>query len=188
MLRILTFCSCFLLLSLLQPTPIRADTAYVETEVPASIEACVKTGLQELLSIDRSDRKALFEYFLGNIDIERFGRYNFKRAWKDWGRNSEIKRLAVYEYFQLMAENRGEHKGDTVSFQARLADRPLVTGDNIHHIVARVNFSSGSSTTIVVFTAGCRAFGFMYGGSNLRSFVDANVIERLYRSGKRAPF
>lgn len=188
MLRTLAIFSACLLLSLGEPSPARAEGAYVETDIPASIETCMRTSLTELFSINRSDRKALFEYFLANIDVERFGRYNYKRAWTEWGRNSDIKRLAVYEYFQLMAGRRGEHQGNTTSFEARLADRPLVTGDNIFHIVARVNFAGGSSTTIVVFTAGCRAFGFMYGGSNLRAFVDAGMIERLYRSGKRAPF
>ena len=188
MLRILAFISLSLVLSFMDATQARAQGADVKTELPASIEVCMKTGLTELFGINRSDREVLFEYFLGNIDMEQFGRYNYKRAWREWGQNSEIKRLAVYEYFALMAGRRGEHKGDTTSFNARLADRPLVTGDNIYHIIARVDFADGSSTSIVVFTSGCRAFGFMYGGANLRSFVDASLIERLYRSGKRAPF
>lgn len=188
MLRILAFFSISLVLCLMESTQARAEGAYVKTDIPASIEKCLKTGLNELFGINRSDRKSLFEHFLTNIDVEQFGRYNYKRAWRDWGQNSDIKRLAVYEYFQLMAGRRGEHQGDTTSFDARLADRPLVTGNNIYHIIARVNFAGGSSTTIVVFTSGCRAFGFMYGGANLRSFVDASLIERLYRSGKRAPF
>ena len=186
--RILAFISISLVLSLMGSTQARADDAYVKTDIPASIETCSKTGLNELFGINRSDRKSLFEYFMANIDVELFGRYNYKRAWTEWGQNSGIKRLAVYEYFQLMAGRRGKHQGDMTSFDARLADRPLVTGDNIYHIVARANFAGGSSTTIVVFTSGCRAFGFMYGGANLRSFVDASLIERLYRSGKRAPF
>ena len=188
MLRILAFISISLVSSLMEPTQAKAEDTYVKTDIPASIEQCLKTGLNELFAINRGDRSLLFEYFLSNIDVEQFGRYNYKRAWRDWGQNSEIKRLAVYEYFQLMAGRRGEHQGDTTSFDARLADRPLVTGNNIYHIIARVNFAGGSSTTIVVFTSGCRAFGFMYGGTNLRSFVDASMIERLYRSGKRAPF
>ena len=188
MLRFLAFFSISLLLSLSDPTQARADGAHVKTDIPASIETCLKTGLNELFGISRSDRETLFEYFLANIDIEKFGSYNYKRAWREWGQNSEIKRLAIYEYFRLMAGRRGEHQGDTTSFNARLAERPLVTGKNIYHIVARVNFAGGSSTTIVVFTSGCRAFGFMYGGANLRSFVDASLIERLYGSGKRAPF
>ena len=188
MFRVLAFLSISFVLPLMESPQARADGAYVKTDIPASIETCLKTSLNELFGINRSDRKSLFEYFLANIDVERFGRYNYKRAWTDWGQNSKIKRLAVYEYFQLMAGRRGEHQGDTTSFDARLADRPLVTGDKIYHVVARVNFAGGSSTTIVVFTSGCRAFGFMYGGANLRSFVDASLIERLYRSGKRAPF
>ena len=188
MLRILAFFTILLVLPLSTSTKADAQGAYVEAELPSSIEACMKSGLTELFGINRGDRKALFEYFLAHIDTEKFGSYNYKRAWRDWGRNSEIKRLAIYEYFALMAGRRGEHQGDTSSFHARLADRPLVTGDDIYHVVARVNFDDGSSTTIVVFTAGCRAFGFMYGGTNLRAFVDANMIERLYRSGKRAPF
>jgi hypothetical protein len=188
MLRILAVLSVSLVLSLGDSTQVRAQGAYVKTELPASIETCIKTGLTELLSIRRSDQKSLFEFFLDSIDVEMFGRYNYKRAWTEWGQNSEIKRLAIYEYFDLMAGRRVEHQGDTTSFTARLADRPLVTGTDIHHIVARVNFSDGSSTTIVVFTSGCSAFGFMYGGTNLRSFVDASMIERLYRAGKRAPF
>ena len=188
MLRVLIFCSTILLLPFMNATQAMAQGAYVKTELPASIEACMRTGLTELFGIDRSDREALFEYFMTNIDIEQFGRYNYKRAWLEWGRNSEIKRLAIYEYFALMAGRRGNHKGGTTSFTARLADRPLVKGNNIHHIVARVDFAGGSSTTIVVFTSGCRAFGFMYGGANLRAFVNASTIERLYRSGKRSPF
>ena len=188
MLRVLGFLSILLVWPLLGSPQARADGAYVKTDIPASIETCLKASLNELFGINRSHRKSLFDYFLANIDVERFGRYNYKRAWVDWGQNSEIKRLAIYEYFQLMAGRRGEHQGDTTSFDARLADRPLVTGDNVYHIVARVNFASGSSTTIVVFTFGCRAFGFMYGGSNLRAFVDPSMIERSFRSGKRAPF
>ena len=92
------------------------------------------------------------------------------------------------EYFALMAGKRGEFAGDTTSFEARLADHPLVKGDDIYHIVAKVHFAGGGSTTIVVFTHGCETFGFMYGGTNLRSLVDANMVERLYRAGKRAPF
>lgn len=186
--RILAFVSIFLVSSLFESSPAEADGAYVKTDIPANIENCLKSGLGELLDINRNDRKSLFEYFLANIDLERFGSYNYRRAWRDWGQNSGIRRLAVYEYFQLMAGRRGEHKGDTTSFDVRLADRPLVTGDDVYHIVARVNFADGSSTNIVVFSVGCRAFGFMYGGTNLRALVDANLIERLYRSGKRAPF
>lgn len=188
MLRILTFLSVFLVFSLVEYTQANADGAYVKTDIPPSIEKCLTTGLSELLDINRSDQKSLFEYFLANIDIEQFGNYNFKRAWTDWGQNSEIKRLALYEYFKLMAGKRSEHQGGTKAVDARLADRPLVTGNNVYHIVARVNFADGSNTTLVVFTVGCQAFGFMYGGANLRSFVDANLIERLYRTGRRAPF
>lgn len=188
MLRVLTFVLVSSAMSLALSAPARADTDYVKTDVPASIETCVRSGLSKLFNINRSDQRALFQYFLSNIDVERFGRYNYKRAWVEWDRNPEIKRLAVYEYFSLMAGRRNEHAGETTSFEARLADRPLVTGNNIHHIIARVNFDDGSNTTIVVFTAGCRAFGFMYGGANLRSFVDPNLIERQYKAGKRAPF
>ncbi|MEM9427379.1 MAG: hypothetical protein AAGA06_11845 [Pseudomonadota bacterium] len=188
MLRILAAFSIFLASSLVVSEQARADGSYVKTNIPASLETCLEAGLNGLFGIDRSDQKSLFEYFLANIDLERFGAYNYRRAWREWGENSEIKRLAVYEYFRLMAGRRGEHQGDTTSFDARLADRPLVKGNNIYHVVARVNFSDGSSTTIVVFTSGCRAFGFMYGGANLRSFVDASLIDRLYRSGRRAPF
>ncbi|MBT8425162.1 MAG: hypothetical protein KJO67_09320 [Silicimonas sp.] len=188
MVRILVLFSISLVLTIFESTQVRAEGANDKTDIPANIEKCLKTGLNELFGINRSDRSSLFEYFLANIDVEQFGRYNYKRAWQEWGQNSEIKRLAVYQYFQLMAGKRGEHQGDTTSFDARLADRPLVTGSNVHHIIARVNFAGGSSTTIVVFTSGCRAFGFMYGGANLRAFVDANLIERLYQSGKRAPF
>ena len=188
MLRILAVLSVFLVLSGMVYTQAKADGAHVNTNIPHSIEKCLKTGLSELLDINRSDRESLFKYFLANIDIEQFGNYNFKRAWADWGQNSEIKRLALYEYFRLMAGKRGEHQGGTKAFEARLAERPLVTGSNVYHIVARVDFADGSSTTIVVFTAGCKVFGFMYGGANLRSFVDASLIERLYRTGKRAPF
>ena len=186
--RILTFVTFVPLLSLLEYTPARADSAYVKTDIPASIEQCLATSLSELLDINRSDQRSLFEYFLARIDIDSFGRYNFKRAWSDWGKNSEIKRLALYEYFELMAGRRSEHQGGTTAVDARLADRPAVTGNNVHHIVAKVSFADGSSTTLVVFTIGCQAFGFMYGGANLRALVDANMIERLYRSGKRAPF
>lgn len=188
MLRILAFFSVSLVLSIMEYTQARADGDYLKTDIPANIEKCTKTGISELFDINRSDQKSLFEYFLANIDVEQFGKYNFKRAWKEWGQNSEIKRLAIYEYFQLMASRRSEHQGDTTGIDARLADRPLVTGDNIYHIIARVGFADGSSTTIVVFSVGCRAFGFMYGGTNLRSLVDVNLIERLYRSGKRAAF
>ncbi len=188
MLRIVAILLIFLAPPLTEATQAKAQGANVKTELPASIEACMKTSLNKLLGINRSDRQALFEYFLANIDVERFGGYNYRRAWREWGQNSEIKRLAIYEYFALMAGRRGEHQGGATSFNARLANRPLVTGNNIHHIIARVDFAGGSSTTIVVFTSGCRAFGFMYGGANLRSFVDASMIERLYRSGKRAPF
>ncbi|MCG6885164.1 MAG: hypothetical protein LJE62_15555 [Silicimonas sp.] len=188
MLRILAFISVILVSSSMVSTQARAQGAYVETDIPASIESCLKGSLTQLFGINRSDRASLFEYFLSNIDAELFGRYNYKRAWVDWGKNSEIKRLAIYEYFQLMAGRRGEHQGDTTSFEARLADRPIVTGKDIHHIIARVNFAGGSSTTIVVFTHGCDAFGFMYGGANLRAFVDASTVERLYRAGKRSPF
>lgn len=187
MLRVPALVSVFFALSFLVSAQARAD-GYVKTDIPASIETCLEDGLNGLFGIDRSDEKSLFEYFLANIDLERFGSYNYRRAWREWGENSEIKRLAVYEYFRLMAGRRGQHQGDTTSFDARLADRPLVTGNNIYHIIARVNFSGGSSTTIVVFTSGCRVFGVMYGGANLRSFVDASLIDRLYRSGRRAPF
>ena len=188
MLRILAFFSVSLVLSIMEYTQARADGAHAKTDIPASIEKCLKSGISELFDINRSDQKSLFEYFLANIDVEQFGNYNFKRAWTDWGQNSEIKRLAVYDYFQLMTQRRSEHQGDTTGLDARLADRPLVTGSNVYHIVAQVHFADGSSTTIVVFNVGCRAFGFMYGGTNLRSLVDANLIERSYRSGKRAPF
>ena len=188
MLRIVAILLISLVLPLTEFKQARAQGTHVKTELPTSIKACMKTSLNELFGINRSDRQALFEFFLANIDVEQFGRYNYKRAWQEWGQNSKIKRLAIYEYFALMAGRRGEHQGGATSFNARLANRPLVTGNNIHHIIARVDFAGGSSTTIVVFTAGCRAFGFMYGGANLRSFVDASMIERLYRSGKRAPF
>ncbi|GGE37409.1 hypothetical protein [Actibacterium pelagium] len=186
--RILAVLLASLGLSLLGPVQVKAEGAEVKTDIPENIEACLTTSLTELFGINRSDRASLFNHLLNNIDAELFGRYNYKRAWVDWGDNSEIKRLAIYEYFQLMASRRGEHEGDTTSFDARLADRPLVKGENIYHIVASVNFEGGSSTTIVVFSSGCKAFGFMYGGANLRSFVDANLIERLYKDGKRAPF
>ena len=166
----------------------KAESVYVETDIPSDIEECVTTGLRELWDFELSDREALFEFFLANIDIEQFGAYNFKRAWRDWGQNSDIKRLALFEYFDLMMGERGEYDSVAEAFNARLADRPLVTGDNVYHIIVRVDFTDGNSTTIVVFTVGCHAFGFVYGGANLRSFVDPNMIERLYRSGKRAPF
>lgn len=188
MLRILAFCSTVLLFPFMDTTQAKAQSTYVTTELPASIEACMRARLTKLFGIDRSDRGSLFDYFLANIDIEQFGRYNYKRAWLEWGRNSEIKRLAIYEYFALMAGRRGGHQGGTTSITARLADRPLVKGKNIHHIVARVDFAGGNSTTIVVFTSECNAFGFMYGGANLRAFINASTIERLYRSGKRSPF
>ena len=188
MLRILAILSIFLVLTSMGYAQTRSQRTYIETDIPLDIEECLESGLTKLLDISRSDRASLFEYFLANIDIERFGRYNFKRAWVDWASNSEIKRLALYEYFQLMTGRRSEHAGGTTAFNARLADRPAVTGSNVYHIIATVDFEDGSSTTIVVFTLGCKAFGFMYGGANLRSFVDANMIERLYRSGKRAPF
>ncbi len=188
MLRILASLSISLVLATLAGAQAKAQSTSVGTEIPSHLEACVRTGISELFNINRSDRRSLFDYFLANIDVETFGRYNYKRAWLDWGQNAEIKRLAIYEYFQLMASRRSEHQGDTTGFHARLADRPLVTGKNVYHIVARVDFAGGSSTTIVVFSIGCRAFGFMYGGTNLRSLVDPGVIERLYRSGKRAPF
>lgn len=186
--RVLTLFTVFLLSSLLGSALARADGAYVKTDIPASIDTCLKTGLQELFNISRSDRKSLFDFFLARIDFDAFGRYNYKRAWMDWGKNAEIKRLAVYEYFRLMTGKRSEFKGNTTSVEARLADHPLVTGNNVYHIVAKVNFAGGDSTTIVLFTVGCDTFGFMYGGTNLRSLVDANMIERLYRAGKRAPF
>ena len=188
MFRILAVLSVLSLIPFMGCTQAKADGENVETEIPASIENCLTTSLSELLNISRSDRKSLFEHFLANIDVERFGSYNFKRAWKDWGENSEIKRLALYEYFHLMTGKRSEHQGGTTAFSARLADRPLVTGNDVYHIVARVDFADDSSTTIVVFTVGCQAFGFMYGGANLRSFVDASLVERLYGTGKRAPF
>ena len=188
MLRILACFAVFLAVTLTVPAQARAQGASVETDIPASIQECLETSLKGLFGIDRSDQKSLFEFFLANIDTEIFGRYNYKRAWVDWGENAELKRLAVYEYFRLMAGRRGEHQGDTTSFTARLADRPAVTGDDIYHIIARVNFAGGSSTSIVVFTSGCRVFGLMYGGANLRSFVDASLIERSYKSGNRAPF
>ena len=186
--RILAVLSVFLVLSLPGNIQARADNAYAATDIPPDIEECLKTSLIELLDIGRSDRESLFNFFLANIDVERFGSYNFKRAWRDWASNSEIKRLALYEYFHLMTGRRSEHPGGTTAFNARLADRPAVTGNNVYHIIATVDFEDGSSTTIVVFTVGCKAFGFMYGGSNLRSFVDGNMIERLYRAGERAPF
>ena len=170
------------------PTQATANGAEVKTDIPDGIKTCLSTGLTELFAINRSDQQALFDHFLDNINQDLFGRYNFKRAWLDWDDNSDLKRLAIYEYFKLMASRRGDHQGDTTSFEARLADRPLVKGENIYHIIASVNFAGGSSTTIVVFTSGCQAFGFMYGGANLRSFVDATLIERLYKDGKRAPF
>lgn len=185
MLRML---SVLLLLPFMMVTQANAQSIPVETEVPPDIEQCVTTGLSELWEIELGDRPALFEYFLSNIDVEQFGAYNFKRAWRDWAGNDEIRRLALFEYFDLMMGERGEYEADPVSFGARLADRPLVTGDNVYHIVVRVDFTDGTRTTIVVFTVGCRPFGFVYGGANLRSFVEPNVIERLYRSGKRAPF
>ena len=188
MLRILACFALLLAVSLTAPTQTRAQDASVETDIPASIQECLETSLYGLFGIDRSDKESLFEFFLARLDIEKFGRYNYKRAWVDWGENTELKRFAIYVYFRLMASRRGEHQGGTTSFTARLADRPLVKGDDIHHIIARVNFEGGSSTTIVVFTYGCSVFGFMYGGANLRSFVDASLIERSYKSGKRAPF
>lgn len=186
--RILAVISIYLGLTLTVAAPAKAEGAEVKTDIPESVEACLKEGLTKLLGINRADRASLFQHFLDHIDQDLFGRYNYKRAWLDWGENSEIKRLAIYEYFHLMASRRGGHQGDTTSFNARLADRPQVKGEDIYHIVASVNFDGGSSTTIVVFTYGCQAFGFMYGGSNLRSFVSADLVERLYRDGKRAPF
>jgi hypothetical protein len=188
MIRILAVLSVIFVMSFMGCSQARADGASVRTDIPASIENCLTTRLSDLLNISRSDQKALFEHFLANIDIERFGNYNYKRAWRDWRQNPDIRRLALYEYFELMTGRRSEHQGGTKSFEARLADRPLVTGNNVYHIVARVEFADDSSTTIVVFTVGCQAFGFMYGGANLRSFVDASLVERLYRAGKRAPF
>ena len=168
--------------------PARAQGVAVNTDVPPSIEACVTDSLRELWNIYSDDEQGLFEYFLANIDIEQFGRYNYKRAWVEWGDNADIKRLALYEYVKLMMGERGDHEGVAEAFDARLAERPLVKGDNVYHIILTVDFSDGSSTTIVVFTAGCRAFGFVYGGANLRSFVDPNVVERLYRAGRRSPY
>ena len=167
---------------------VRASEDYVRAEVPAAIEGCFKTKIAGILNINRSDTRSLFNYFLGMIDVEAFGRYNFKRAWVQWGQNEAIKRLALYEYFSLLASNRSEHRGDTVQVTARLADQPLVTGDNVYHIAARAHFSGGSSAVVVVFTRGCNPFGFMYGGTNLRSLMDVNLIERQYSAGKRAPF
>ena len=86
-----------------------------------------------------------------------------------------------------MARKRGEHGGGTAAVEARLADHPSVRGDGIYHIVARVGFNDGSAASIVVFSSGCKAFGFMYGGNDLRALVDVNLIERMYRSGVRAP-
>ena len=188
MLRVLAVLSVFLVSTLVGKMPAGAQGTRIETDIPSDIEECLESGLTKLLNISRSDRASLFEYFLTNIDVESFGRYNFKRAWVDWASNPEIQRLALYEYFHLMTGRRGEHPGGTTAFNARLADRPAVTGENVYHIIATLDFEDGSSTTIVVFTVGCKAFGFMYGGSNLRSFVDASMVERLYRSGNRAPF
>jgi len=188
MLRRLAVLGVFLAVLLGGTPEARASSASVRADIPASIEECFKTRIAGTFNISRADKKSLFEYFLAMIDIEQFGRYNFKRAWVQWGQNAAIKRLALYEYFQLMASSRAEHAGNTTRVDARLADRPLVTGDNVYHITARVHFADGSSAVIVVFTRGCKPFGFMYGGTNLRSLVDVNLIERLYRNGKRAPF
>lgn len=188
MARILTVFSVFLVLSSAGYTRSSAAGVYVKTDIPPNIEKCITTGLRELWEIELNDRQALFEYFLNNIDVEQFGAYNFKRAWRDWGQNSEIKRLALYEYFSLMMGRRSEHDDLAEAFDARLADRPLVRGNDVYHIIVRADFSDGSSTTIVVFTVGCQPFGFMYGGANLRAFVNPDMIERLYRSGERAPF
>ena len=170
------------------PGQARADGVAVDTDLPPEIEACVTDNLRGLWNIYSDDEQGLFDFFLANIDLEQFGRYNYKRAWLEWGDNGEIKRLALYEYVKLMMGERRGHQSEAEAFHARLADRPLVKGDGVYHIVLRTVFSDGSSTTLVVFTVGCRAFGFVYGGSNLRSFVDPNLIERLYRSGERSPF
>lgn len=188
MLRILTVLSVLLVSPLMGSMQVRAEETLVETDIPPEVEECLESGIIRLLNINRSDRASLFEYFLANIEVESFGRYNYKRAWVDWASNAEIRRLALFEYFHLMTGRRVEHPSGTTAFRARLAERPAVTGENVYHIIATVDFEDGSSTTIVVFTLGCKAFGFMYGGSNLRSFVDASMVERLYRSGKRAPF
>ena len=97
MLRILAFLSISLVLPLMESPQARADDADVRTDIPASIETCLKTSLNGLFGINRSDRSSLFEYFLANIDVEQFGRYNYKRAWQEWGQNSEIKGLGVYQ-------------------------------------------------------------------------------------------
>ncbi len=188
MVRVAGLLGVFLALVLAVSSEARATSASVQAEIPASIESCFKSKIAGILNINRADKKALFDYFLDLIDVEQFGRYNFKRAWVQWGRNEEIKRLALYEYFSLMASNRAEHGGDTTRISARLADRPLVSGENVYHIAARAHFADGSSAVVVVFTHGCKPFGFMYGGSNLRSFMDVNLIERQYRAGKRSPF
>lgn len=163
-----------------------ADT-YVKTELPASIDSCFKQSLAGIFDIGSSDKAALFDYFLANIAVDQFGAYNFKRAWRDWAEEPELQRLALYQYFDLMAQKRSEHGGATAGIDARLADQPVVSGDNMYHIVARVNFSDGSSASIVVLSAGCKAFGFMYGGADLRGLVDVNLIEKMYRDGARAP-
>ncbi|MDF0601550.1 hypothetical protein P1J78_12465 [Psychromarinibacter sp. C21-152] len=164
-----------------------AAAVSVRTELPPSIDQCFKRSLAGIFDAARTTDRALFEYFLANINVDQFGRYNFKRAWLDWGDNAEIKRLALYEYFSLMAKKRREHGGGTAGVEARLADHPAVRGDNVHHIIARVGFNDGSSASIVVFSAGCKAFGFMYGGTDLRGLVDVNLIEKMYRDGARAP-
>ena len=166
----------------------RADGLSVDTDVPPDIEACVTDSLRGLWNIYADDERGLFEFFLANIDVEQFGRYNYKRAWLEWGDNDDIKRLALYEYVKLMMTERGGYQSEAEAFHARLADRPQVKGEGVYHIILRTDFSDGNSTTLVVFTVGCRAFGFVYGGANLRSFVDPNVIERLYRSGQRSPY
>ncbi len=188
MLRMLSVLGVVLVLGLTMSSEARTSGDYVRAEVPAAIEGCFKTKIAGILDISRSDKRALFNYFLDMIDVEAFGRYNFKRAWVQWGQNEAIKRLALYEYFSLMANNRAEHGGNTTQVTARLADQPQVSGANRYHIVARAHFSGGSSAVVVVFTQGCDPFGFMYGGTNLRSLVDVNLIERQFRAGKRAPF
>lgn len=165
----------------------QAQAANVSTELPPAIDGCFRQSIAGVFDIGSAGDAALFDYFLANIDVERFGQYNYKRAWHDWGDNGDIKRLALYEYFDLMAQKRAEHGGGVTEIDARLADNPAVTGDGIHHIVARIGFEDGSSAPIVVLAAGCKAFGFMYGGNNLRAFADPNLVEKLYAEGKRAP-
>ncbi len=168
----------------LSSAPVLAE-ATIDSKLSQQLTTCITRTISQLYEINAQDEERLFRFFLNNIDQENFGRYNYKRAWIDWQDEPQKQRLALRHYFELMLTRRDKHTNSVMKIELWPAEHSRFNGNGRSHILARITFTTGEPLTIAVLLYRCKAVGFIYGGTNLRSFVSAQTVEAMHRQMTR---